>query len=116
MTVRVTTLKGPDAGAYYVEHLPRYYLVDGEPQGRWQGLGADLLGLGGHVADEPFMALMAGLDPRDPERSLGNAYDERSVRGFDVTASAPKTSHVVSCQAATPCGRGFGVGHARCSA
>ena len=91
MTVRVTTLKGPDAGAYYVEHLPRYYLAEGEPQGRWQGLGAGSLSLGGHVADDPFMALMAGLDPRDPERSLGNPYDERSVRGFDVTASAPKS-------------------------
>ncbi|MDQ3351589.1 MAG: relaxase domain-containing protein [Actinomycetota bacterium] len=91
MTVRVTTLKGPDAGAYYVEHLPRYYLAEGEPQGRWQGLGAGSLGLGGDVADDPFMALMAGLDPRDPQRSLGNPYDERSVRGFDVTASAPKS-------------------------
>ena len=27
MTVRVTTLKGADAGAYYVEQLPNYYLA-----------------------------------------------------------------------------------------
>ena len=31
MTVRVTTLKGADAGAYYVEALPNYYLQSGEP-------------------------------------------------------------------------------------
>ena len=34
MTVRVTTLKGPDAGAYYVEALPSYYLDSGEPPAR----------------------------------------------------------------------------------
>ncbi len=32
MTVRVTTLKGPLAGAYYVEQLPSYYLDAGEPR------------------------------------------------------------------------------------
>ena len=44
MTVRVTTLKGPLAGAYYVEQLPAYYLDAGEPRGVWLGQGADLLG------------------------------------------------------------------------
>ena len=33
VTVRVTTLKGPDAGLYYVEGLPSYYLDAGEPAG-----------------------------------------------------------------------------------
>ena len=27
VTVRVTTLRGAAAGAYYVEHLPNYYLA-----------------------------------------------------------------------------------------
>jgi hypothetical protein len=40
MTVRVTTLKGPDAGLYYVEALPSYYLDAGEPT--WEGVFADL--------------------------------------------------------------------------
>ena len=32
VTARVTTLKGADAGAYYVEALPNYYLDSGEPK------------------------------------------------------------------------------------
>ena len=40
VTVRVTTLKGPSAGVYYVEQLPSYYLQAGEPRGVWLGHGA----------------------------------------------------------------------------
>src|SRR5215218_8841096 len=88
MTVRVTTLKGADAGAYYVEQLPSYYLQSGEPRGVWFGAGATDLGLSGEVGDEAFIAVMAGMHPTHPDRHLGRPYDERSVRGFDVTASA----------------------------
>lgn len=95
MTVRVTTLKGADAGAYYVEALPNYYLDSGEPRGVWIGAGAGMLGLAGEVDDGHFLALMAGMDPQRPERSLGRAYDESSVRGFDVTCSAPKSVSVL---------------------
>ncbi len=63
MTARVTTLKGPAAGAYYVEALPRYYLDAGEPKGVWHGRGAGLLGLAGEVVDDEFLRVMAGLDP-----------------------------------------------------
>ena len=45
MTARVTTLKGGDAGRYYVEDLPSYYLDSGEPPGRWHGKAAEALGL-----------------------------------------------------------------------
>ena len=51
MTARVTTLKGPDAGAYYVEALPNYYLDSGEPKGIWHGRGAEQLGLEGEIVD-----------------------------------------------------------------
>ena len=91
MTVRVTTLKGADAGAYYVEQLPNYYLQSGEPRGLWHGEGAGMLGLRDEVEDEHFLALMAGMDPARPDRHLGRRYDDASVRGFDVTASAPKS-------------------------
>ncbi len=92
MTARVTTLKGPDAGAYYVEALPNYYLDSGEPQGHWHGMGAELLGIEGEVVDRQFLRLMAGMHPRlRQESSLGRSYGETSVRGFDVTASAPKS-------------------------
>jgi conjugative relaxase-like TrwC/TraI family protein len=95
MTVRVTTLKGADAGAYYVEALPNYYLDSGEPRGVWLGAGAGMLRLAGEVDERHFLSLMAGMDPRRPDRQLGRAYDESSVRGFDVTCSAPKSVSVM---------------------
>ena len=95
MTVRVTTLKGAGAGAYYVEALPNYYLDADEPQGVWHGRAAGMLGLAGEVDDAAFLAVMAGADPSDPERALGLPYTEKSVRGFDVTASSPKSVSVL---------------------
>ena len=95
VTVRVTTLKGAAAGAYYVEQLPNYYLDSGEPRGIWFGDGAQQLGVSGEVDDDAFLAVMAGMDPRRPDRDLGRHYDEKSVRGFDVTASAPKSVSVL---------------------
>ncbi|MAT05937.1 MAG: hypothetical protein CL424_12935 [Acidimicrobiaceae bacterium] len=95
MTVRVTTLKGADAGAYYVEQLPNYYLQSGEPRGVWLGDGAPMLGLAGEIADDDFLALMAGMDPQRPDRHLGRRYDDKSARGYDVTASAPKSVSIL---------------------
>ena len=91
VTVRVTTLRGAAAGAYYVEALPSYYLDADEPRGVWLGRAAGMLGLSGEVADEAFLAVMAGMDPARPDRYLGRAYGVGSVRGFDVTCSAPKS-------------------------
>ena len=89
MTARTTTLKGPEAGRYYVEGMPSYYLDSGEPRGRWHGNGAEALGLTGNVADEQFLHLMAGEHPATGV-VLGGRYIDRSVRGFDITCSAPK--------------------------
>ena len=50
-----------------------------------------MLGLRDEVEDEHFLAVMAGMDPERPNRHLGGRYDDTSVRGFDVTASAPKS-------------------------
>ena len=95
VTVRVSTLKGCDAGAYYVEQLPNYYLQSGEPRGVWLGDGAPMLGLSGEVDDDAFLALIAGMDPQRPDRHLGRRYNDESVRGFDVTASAPKSVSIL---------------------
>jgi conjugative relaxase-like TrwC/TraI family protein len=94
MTVRVTTLKGPDAGAYYVEALPSYYVDVDEPIGVWRGSGAEELGLSGEIGDAAFLSLMAGVLP-GTEEALGRRYGEASVRGFDITASAPKSVSVL---------------------
>lgn len=94
MTARVTTLKGPDAGAYYVDGPGGYYLDGDEPPGRWLGLGAEALGLAGEVDDDHFLALMDGRDPIEGAL-LGTSHHERTVRGFDVTCSAPKSVSVL---------------------
>ncbi len=94
MTARVTTLKGPDAGAYYVDGPGRYYLDGDEPPGRWLGRGAASLGLAGEVDDDDFLSLMDGRDPATGEL-LGTSHHERTVRGFDVTCSAPKSVSVL---------------------
>jgi len=52
VTVRVTTLKGDSAGAYYVEALPNYYLDAEEPRDIWHGRAAGMIGLSGMVEDE----------------------------------------------------------------
>jgi conjugative relaxase-like TrwC/TraI family protein len=90
VTVRVTTLKGSEAGRYYTERLPSYYLDGGEPPGRWWGKAGGDLGLAGDVGPEAFLALMAGKDP-DTGLDLGRRYGEESVRGYDATFSAPKS-------------------------
>ena len=90
MTVRVTTLKGAEAGRYYTERLPSYYLDGGEPPGRWWGAAAGNLGLAGDVGSEAFLAVMAGKDAATGT-DLGRRYGEGSVRGFDATFSAPKS-------------------------
>jgi conjugative relaxase-like TrwC/TraI family protein len=94
VTVRVTTLKGTEAGRYYTEQLPSYYLDSGEPPGRWFGRGAAELGLDGVVDDGAFLAVMAGLHPATGVR-LGRRFGDSSVRGFDATFSAPKSVSVL---------------------
>lgn len=95
MTARVSTLKGLGAGRYYVERLPNYYLDANEPRGRWLGRGAQALDLSGSVGDDAFLLVMAGVDPARPDRHLGRQYGETSVRGYDVTCSAPKSVSVL---------------------
>jgi conjugative relaxase-like TrwC/TraI family protein len=94
VTARVTTLKGADAGAYYVDGPGGYYLDGDEPPGRWLGRGAEMLGLSGEADDEDFLAVMDGVDPVDGAL-LGTRHTDRTVRGFDVTCSAPKSVSVL---------------------
>lgn len=93
VTVRVTSLRGADAGAYYVDPerhgLATYYLDAGEPPGIWIGEQARAWGLSAEVDPDVFLALMDGSGP--PGEQLGRAYGERSVRGYDITFSAPKS-------------------------
>ncbi len=94
MTARTTNLRGADAGRYYVEDQLGYYLDRGEPPGVWHGHGAAHLGLDGVVDEDDFLDLMAGVDPRTGH-TLGSRHTDRTVRGFDVTCSAPKSASVL---------------------
>jgi conjugative relaxase-like TrwC/TraI family protein len=95
VTARVTPLKGADAGAYYVEQVGDYYLDPTEPAGVWLGRGARELSLTGRVDGDVFLRVMRGDTPYGQAIPLGRLYGERSVRGFDVTASAPKSVSVL---------------------
>jgi conjugative relaxase-like TrwC/TraI family protein len=94
VTVRVTTLKGADAGRYYTDRLPSYYLDGEEPPGRWWGKATDRLSLHGQVDPEAFLAVMAGQDPATGS-DLGRRFGEGSVRGYDATFSPPKSVSVL---------------------
>ena len=80
---------------YYVEQLPATTSTRASRPGVWLGRGAELLGLAGEVDDDAFLRRDGRLDPADRSRHLGRRYGEESVRGFDVTASAPKSVSVL---------------------
>lgn len=76
---------------YYLSQVARgvedYYTGHGEAPGRWLGTGAATLDLEGTVAPEDLGFVLAGDDPRTG-RHLGTV---RTVPGFDLTFSAPKS-------------------------
>ena len=71
-----------------------YYSGRGESPGRWSGAGAGTLELAGRVADDGFMALMEGRDPRTGEQ-LRRVGGRSKVAAFDLTFSAPKSVSVL---------------------
>jgi conjugative relaxase-like TrwC/TraI family protein len=71
-----------------------YYSGRGESPGRWIGGGAGILGLGGEVDADGFMALMEGRDPGTGER-LKRVGGRSKVAAFDLTFSAPKSVSVL---------------------
>ena len=66
-----------------------YYTGRGESPGRWNGAGAEALGLRGEVIDTDFTAVLAGTHPRTGE-DLGKHWRTQTVVAFDVAVSAPK--------------------------
>ena len=84
-----------DPAAYYLEALAGgaedYYLTADEAPGRWVGQGSSLLELTGQVEPDDLRAVLRGDDPRTGQH-LGT---ERTVAGFDLTLSAPKSVSVL---------------------
>lgn len=91
---------GAEQAGYYERQVARgrddYYSGKGEAPGAWAGRGAAILGLQGVVDAAQFNAMIAGLDPSDPdlERPLRDARGTPKVVGFDLTFSAPKSVSV----------------------
>ena len=90
-----------------------YFMGAGEAPGVWHGRWAEELGLTGVVDAEHLRALVEGRHPRTGVDLLAG-HRERTVKAIDLTLSAPKTSHVRSCQAAASSSLEV-VGHARVS-
>src|SRR2546429_5766354 len=85
---------------YYEQQVAQgwddYYAGRGEAPGEWVGRGADALGLGGRVSSEQFSALIAGVDPREPDIRLRSSERDPKVAALDLTFSAPKTVSVLA--------------------
>ena len=61
-------------------------------------MGASRLGLNSSFDDGAFVAVMAGVDPSSGVE-LGRPFVERSVRGYDMTFSAPKSVSLLAAVA-----------------
>ena len=88
---------GAEQAGYYERQVAHgrddYYSGKGEAPGSWTGRGAAILGLQGIVETAQFNAMIAGIDPSDPDlqRSLKDKPGTPKVVGFDLTFSAPKS-------------------------
>jgi conjugative relaxase-like TrwC/TraI family protein len=75
-----------------------YYLGAKESPGRWAGAGSERLGLSGgltrEAAEGEFKRLIeAGILPGE---SVSSAQEQRSVPGWDLTVSAPKSVSILA--------------------
>jgi conjugative relaxase-like TrwC/TraI family protein len=97
-----------DGKGYSSRHLEHgdYYAEGERVFGRWQGRGAELLGLAGEIKSEDFEALRQGLDPRTDEflrqrKSADRVMPDGTVQShgrnlYDFTISAPKSVSVMA--------------------
>jgi conjugative relaxase-like TrwC/TraI family protein len=88
-----------------------YYSGRGEAPGEWAGAGAKRLGLSGRVTPEQFSALIAGLDPREPEVRLRSSDRDPKIAALDLTFSAPKSVSVLAAVASDEITAELIVGH-----
>ena len=92
-----------DGGAYWLNlAVEDYYLIGGEPLGRWWGRGAEKLGLFGTVEAEKLRNILAGYSP-DGRRELVQLQEysdgRQRAQGWDLCFSAPKSVSIAWSQA-----------------
>ena len=87
---------GRGSEGYYLDAVAKgaedYYVGRGEAPGYWAGQGAELLGLDGEVTPEALRAILARIAPDGSMLGAGN----RTVPGFDLTFSVPKSVSVLA--------------------
>jgi len=87
-------LRKGDPGEYVLRAVARgaedYYSGLGESPGEWIGGGCDALSLSGEVDPEAFRRVLRGCDP-----ATGEQLVRRTVPGFDLTFSPPKSVSVL---------------------
>jgi len=88
---------------YFKDHLSSgdYYESGGQTPGVWRGLGADMLGLAGHVREKDFLSLCAGQKPDGSKltqrHNTVRAGDVANRRVFyDFTICPPKSVSVAA--------------------
>ena len=86
--------------------------VAGEEPGAWLGGGAVSLGLSGPVGSSSFGEVLEGRDPVSA-RTLRASRGERSVAGYDLTFSAPKSVSLLHLLAPREIAEAAGTGHHR---
>ncbi|WP_018293726.1 MobF family relaxase [Mariprofundus ferrooxydans] len=89
------SISGIKNAAYY-ENLATedYYENGGEPAGRWQGTGADNLGLKSELQNGQLKQMLEGYHPKSGEALASNAGEDHR-RGHDLCFSAPKSVSTV---------------------
>jgi conjugative relaxase-like TrwC/TraI family protein len=97
-----------DGKGYSARHLAHsdYYAEGEKVIGRWQGRGAEVLGLSGEVLTEDFEALRQGLDPGTNEflrqrhsadrMNFAGEVESRGRHLYDFTISAPKSVSIMA--------------------
>ncbi|MGF1810235.1 MobF family relaxase [Vibrio alginolyticus] len=80
---------------YYQEWTTEdYYSNDKNPQGRWAGYIAHVLGLAGNVDSTPYQNLLNGFSP-DGKLALVRTPGKDHAPGWDLTFSAPKSVSIL---------------------
>ena len=97
-----------NAQGYSARHLEHsdYYDEHKRIAGRWNGRGAELLGLSGEVLSKDFDSIRQGLDPRSGEflrqrqsadrKAADGATTSHGRNLYDFTFSAPKSVSIMA--------------------
>jgi conjugative relaxase-like TrwC/TraI family protein len=70
-----------------------YYISNGEPKGKWSGLGAQILGLHNEVETNIYRNILGGFSPDGT--ALCERQNNKHRSGWDLTFSAPKTVSIL---------------------